>query len=217
MSRNITSDVITALQQSEITTCYLFEFTDGSNDYRYTDLDVPIMVATDGTAELLFDPIGFKFESINYSMGQVVDDAVIRIDNLNEVMTALFGENDLRGNKASIWLCVLDDDADVIGTALIFSGKIDAHNFDEEALRLTITSIFTEWHQSSYGKYSALCRWKVFKGVECQYVGDRVCNDRSYKTCEQLGNTAHFGGFKWLPDLENKTIWWGPTPDEQKE
>ncbi len=46
------------------------------------------------------------------------------------------------------------------------------------------------------------CNWD-FKGRECAYDGSETECDRTFKRCEQIGNTARFGGYPGL----NLTGW----------
>lgn len=214
MARNIPQVVIDALGVSEITYAHLLKFTDGSLDYRYTNLDVDVWTDADGSLQQ-YESRGFKFDSINYSLSNVVDSLSMTIDNLDHRMTAIFGGPDIRGNKASIWVNVFNDTTS-LANVLLFSGQLDGFNLDETELRLSINSLFVNWQHSSFSKHSISCRWCKFQGIECRYAGAETGCDRSYETCIKLLNTAHFGGYRWLSDVENKTIWWGPTPDEMK-
>lgn len=161
-----------------------------------------------------YDPRGFEFESINYTLSNVMDDCTLRIDNLDSVLTSIFVDGTIEGETASVYLGLLDTDDSVLGTVLIFTGEVDSFDLDESEVRLVIGSIFTRWAQESYNSHPSSCRWKVFKGDECVYSGAVATCDRRYVTCQALGNTANFGGFRWLPSIENKKIQWGPTSTE---
>jgi hypothetical protein len=216
LAKNIPQYVLDALGASEITFGFLFKFTDGTNDYRYTDFDLDIWSDADGSLEK-YSSIGFGFDSINYSMGQIVDDASIRIDNLNSVMTSIFGGDNIQGNKASLWACIITDStSNNIYTISLFGGYLDSFDLDETELRLKISSLFSSWHQTSFSKYGSSCRWKVFKGTECRYAGTESYCDRTYSKCLYLGNEEHYGGFRFCADVENRTIWWGPNPKERQ-
>ena len=216
MGKSISEVVLAALAEAQLTTCKLLQFTDGSNTYRYTDLDVPIYYTTDSTASYMFTPRGFKFESINYSMGQIIDDASLSIDNLDQVMTSIFVGGVVEGKKATLWLCVIDSDNHILDTVQLFDGLIGGFDIDETEVNMTVLPVFVKWNQSAHSYCSASCRWKVFKGTECQYADSVTTCDRSYPRCKELGNTNNFGGFRWLLALQNKSIQWGPTEYEAK-
>ena len=95
------------------------------------------------------------------------------------------------------------------GAVTLFEGEIDSWILDEERLQMTVTSIFNRWSQRTLSRHSASCRWKKFKGTECGYSGSATWCDRTYARCQALGNAANFGGFRWLPSIIGKEIWWG--------
>jgi hypothetical protein len=159
--------------------------------------------------EGLYATRGFEFESINYTLSNVMDDCTLRIDNLDSVLTAIFVDGTVEETKASVYIGLLDSAGDIVGTVLMFTGEVDAFELDETEVRLVIGSMFTRWANQAYNKHSAYCRWKVFKGTECAYAGAGTWCDRSYVRCNTLGNAANFGGFRFLPSIENKKIWWG--------
>jgi hypothetical protein len=196
---------------------FLFEFTNGTDWYKYTSLDVPQRFNYSEGPSGRFEPLGFSFDSITYSVGNIVDDASIRVDNLDQVQTSLYVGSTLQGQIGNIYAGVLSPSGTDIGALKIFSGEIDAWDLDEEELRVTLASIFSKWDSKAYGKHSSSCRWKVFGGVECQYAGGEVNCDRSYSRCDELENTGHFGGFRFLPDFMVKTLWWGPKPKDRED
>ncbi len=216
MSRTISQDVLDQLETDEITSFHLLQFTVGASTYRYTDAEVPITYAVDGTSEVTFESRGFSFDNINYSEGDIVDSVSIRVDNLDRILTSIFGDNVVREEECILYVVLFDDDNDVIDTQQIFNGFINDFSIDEIELAMTVTSIFVKWNQTSGSRHSKLCRWKKFKGTECQYAGAETLCDRSYDKCLELSNTDNFGGFRWLPPIEDVQIWWGPKPKDMK-
>jgi len=101
-----------------------------------------------------------------------------------------------------------------IEAIIFFQGQIGEWLLDESRIRMTVTNQFAQWTQETINHHSASCRWKVFKGTECAYSGGETWCDRSYTRCAALSNVANFGGFRWLPSIEDKVIWWGSTPKE---
>lgn len=215
MSRNLSTAIIDELAGLEMFPFLLLDLTDGTTDYKYTTLDVPIYITASGTtASGTYQPKGFKFESINSTVSNVMDDCTLRIDDLDDVLKAAFVGGVIRGQTASVHVGLIDSNEDVIGTVLLFTGEVDSFTIDELELRLVIGSIFTKWAHQAYNKHSSSCRWKVFKGVECAYAGAETWCDRSNTRCIVLNNEANFGGFKWLPSIENKKFQWGPNQTE---
>jgi hypothetical protein len=95
----------------------------------------------------------------------------------------------------------------------LFQGTIDGWDLDEEKVSLTVASELVQWSQRTLAKHSSSCRWKKFKGTECTYAGAEAWCDRTYTRCAALSNQANFGGFRWLPSIIDKEIWWGPSPN----
>jgi len=123
----------------------------------------------------------------------------------------------MQGNQANVWVGVIDINGFVIDTLNLFNGEIDSFAINEETLKLKLGSYFSKWAHKSISQHGSSCRWRVFKGTECQYVGAETKCDRRYETCVLYTNTINFGGFRWLPDLEDKVVFWGPTASEYKK
>lgn len=164
-----------------------------------------------------YESRGFEFESINYTLSNVMDDCTLRIDNLDSVLTSIFVGGNVEEKTASVYLGLINTaSGGILGTVLMFTGEVDSFEIDETELRLVIGSIFTRWSQQAFSKHSSSCRWKVFKGTKCGYSGTENECDKSYTRCLSLSNSANFGGFRWLPSIENKKIWWGPLPYQRQ-
>jgi hypothetical protein len=220
MSRIISEEIQEQLESSELFPFYLFQFEDANGViWKYTTLDVSQNFTTYGSdgPSGTYEPLGFEFERITYSQANVVDDASIRIDNLDQVQTALWVGDVLQGNTAALFIGVLSPSGTDLGTLKIFEGEIDQWSLDEENLIVTVGSLFNKWDAQTTEQHSASCRWKVFGGTECTYAGAATWCDRSYSRCASLQNTDNFGGFRHLPEVENKQLWWGPTPKQREK
>lgn len=95
----------------------------------------------------------------------------------------------------------------------VFKGYINKFDLDEEWIDIQIISALAAWNRRIIRKQSSTCRWLKFKGEECGYSGAETWCDRTYARCDALGNTANYGGFRWLPSIVNKKIYWGRTPN----
>jgi len=194
-----------------------------STYYRYTDCDVPLnlgsyvdyidgeWVLQSGDAEV-YQPRKFVVESIRYSIADIVDQMKIDIDDMDYALAPVFIGGTPEGEAIKLQNVVLNPDNHIIGGAMLyFEGEIDGWNRDEVKLSVIATNLFSQWAQKTTARHSASCRWKAFKGTECGYSGDAAWCDRTYGKCGELANTANFGGFRFLPDLVGKQIWWGGT------
>lgn len=207
--RIIDPAILAKLKTNQITAFQLIKL-DISTPRYYTDCDVPITY--DGH---VYAPRSFDFDSANYSLREIVDSVRLKIDNINNDLTSDFIAGNPQGAEVSISVVALDDnDLSNIGGAAIplFIGEIDEWSIEaDDNISITLTSQFYNWNRRTLSNYSSSCRWKRFKGQNCRYTGPESACDRSYARCAELGNTANFGGFRWLPSIEGKEIWWGRT------
>ena len=95
----------------------------------------------------------------------------------------------------------------------LFEGLIDSWSMDEGKIHIEVASILSRWNRRTLSRHSPSCRWPVFKGTYCTYSGNGTWCDRTYKRCSALGNTANFGGFRWIPSIVDLKVWWGKVPD----
>ena len=168
------------------------------------------------TARNIYNPLGFKFSNVRYSLSNIVDKVDIEIDNLDMVQTAIFVDGIPQGSDVVLSLVVLDANQKVVNASAVtlFEGEIDSWQLNERSLRVTVTSIFYSWSQRTLSKHSPSCRWKEFKSTECDYAGGSTWCDRTYPRCVALANSTNFGGFRWLPSIVDKEIWWGRVQGE---
>lgn len=98
------------------------------------------------------------------------------------------------------------------GVLTLFEGGLDAWTLNDKILKIGAKSEMARWTQKPLALHSVSCRWKEFKGTECTYAGAGTWCDRTYTRCEDLANQANYGGFRWLPSIMDKEIWWGKVP-----
>jgi len=205
--RTIDSSIITAIQTGQIKPfiCIEITLTGAGHTYRYTTCDAPIYISGNK-----YSPRDMEPSNISYSIGQIVDQATISIDNNDDALTSDFVGNDVQGEAIQISVVFLDSTNQIINAPVtLFVGELDEWNLSEGVLEINITNQFSQWNKITFSQYQSSCRWKVFKGTECGYSGgDTTCN-RSYADCSSKSNTANFGGFRWLPSIENRAIHWG--------
>jgi len=204
--RDIDSNILAELVKQELRPFLLLDLAIDGSHYRYTDCDVPLALGGNS-----YEPRGFTFGNISYGSDVIVDSVDIVIDNLDQVLTSLFVGGTPQGETVTLALVVLTAAYEIAGatSVTLFQGQVDAWDLNEETCSITVTSLFSQWSQRTLAKYSASCRWKEFKGTECGYSGGETWCDRTYARCQVLGNTNNFGGFRWLPSIIDKEIWWG--------
>jgi hypothetical protein len=208
--RSVDAAVLAALESGELILADLIHLSiGGTSDYRYTGLDVPVVV--DGE---IYTPRGFEVSSINYSSARIVDSCQLSLANLDDLLTPAFIGGTPQGSEVTISRTVLDASTlQPLGEVVLFEGEIDSWEMpDETSISLTLVNKYSRWTEQTLRRHMASCSWTVFGGTECAYAGGGRC-DRTYKQCEVLSNVANFGGFRWLPSLEGAEIWWGRNPD----
>ncbi len=210
---NSSPDIQAQLASGEIRAFTLIHMAIKGVDHRYTDCDVPLPL--NGA---LYKPRGYKLGTVSYSLAKIVDSAQFSIDNMDDQLTPSFDGGDPQGSPVTVYLVCLGADYKLLGTypdnnLILFSGTIDDWSSPEGSIEVTIASDMVQWHQKTMRMQSSSCSWPVFKGTECGYSGVATNCDRSYARCSALGNTANFGGERWLPSIEGANIWWGQTPE----
>jgi len=207
--RNINSSILAELQSEELRPFVGLQLYIESSYYRFTDCDVPLAYSGN-----LFTPLGIKWDVIKYSRNKIVDQVRFELDNLEEDFTSMFVGGTPEGSEVVFYLFTVNEYGALAGGAAftMFEGEIGQWDLDETKLVFTATSIMSRWNRETLSKQGSSCRYKVFKGDRCGYSGGETWCDRTYVRCQTLGNTANFGGERWLPSIEGKQVWWGKVP-----
>jgi len=203
--RPIDSSALEQLRAESFKPFYLLRLQMSSGDIYYTTCDVPIVYDS-----IRYEPLSFEVGSASYGAGNILDSIKLRVDNTNQVFSSYLVGETVQGNECEISLVLVGDDNQPLANSKItvFKGSIDSWELDEEQVSMTISTEFA-WDLITTARQTPSCRWKKFKGSRCKYSGSETWCDRSYARCQALGNTANFGGFRFLPDLELKEVWWG--------
>lgn len=181
---------------------------------RLTDFDVDLY--WNGNT---YQAKGLSFGGAEFSITPQIDKVTLEVDNVSLDFTAFVLNQEVRGKKCEIRLAALDQAAvdrvpktRILAVSLIFSGLIDSCSIDQQRARFEIFSPFVLWKRRVPRRiHQASCPWS-FKSSQCGYTGAEDWCDKTYERCQQLNNTANFGGFRFLPSLQNKQIWWGRAP-----
>ena len=99
----------------------------------------------------------------------------------------------------------------VVGGHSLFYGMISDWKIKEESVWLEVQNELVFWSKKSLRDCGSSCPWE-FKGTECTYAGGESWCNQSYERCIAIGNTDNFGGFRFLPAIAEKDIWWGKIP-----
>ena len=125
------------------------------------------------------------------------------IQNWESIETG-FNYNDVNGYTYLIEQPEIDE------VQPLFRGILAGWDIEgDNKINIEISNEFILWNKKTLRKHSPSCPW-AFKGEECGYQGvaKSIC-DKSYDTCLELSNQSHFGGFRFIPIITEKELWWG--------
>lgn len=155
---------------------------------------------------------GIEFDAVKLSASPRIDNISFAIDNVDKTFTNIVLEQETRGKECIIYRIALDRNMNVIGSTILFLGYLDAIEIDKRRARFQVYNHFIRWKMLTPRRFhSATCQW-TFKSTYCGYGGGETWCDHSWERCVALGQKLNFSGFRWLPFLVEKQIWWGRIP-----
>lgn len=205
--RNIDAGLLAQLRAGHAIVLGLVQLTIDGTDYRYTEADVPVLVEGN-----LYEPREFSIGNVVLSSDRIVDTCTLTLVNLDQALSLPFLDGEPQGSSVVVRVAAFDSQTrqHIAGAvAAVFTGSIDDWTMGEESIEITLASELTQWRRDVGRAHAASCPWRVFGGDQCRYSGGETWCDRSYARCSALGNTNNFGGYRWLPSLENKSVTWG--------
>ena len=174
----------------------------------YTDLDLDVI--WNGNTYL---SRGLSFHNIDISAAKSVDRISFDIDNVSLEFSSLVLNQDTRGRVCTIYLAGIDNSGQCLDADILFTGMLDGVKVDNKKASFDVYSHMILWKKKVPGRIcQGTCPW-IFKDTDtCRYAGAEAWCDHSYNRCTALANTNNFGGFRFLPNLQNANIWWGRAP-----
>jgi hypothetical protein len=145
-----------------------------------------------------------------------IDRAQVNLQNVDLAMSGIILNETITNRVVKIYFGALDASNQIIALEKMFHGFVTAWGgMTPKQCPLTLGNYFMFWSKRSLRLAQATCPW-AFKGgtenPECGYSGTATKCNKTWRKCQALGNTANFGGFRWLPGIEEKKIWWGMIP-----
>ena len=207
--RVISQEVLDALASEEYRPAVLIKIDTETDILRYTTWDQPIF----WNACYWYNPRGFRVNAIKYGSSSIVDNVTVKLDDVNRELYKSLAEPYGQTPICTVRIAVLDQYGEVLGSATLFVGDVTEWFYTTGQLSLKVSSVFSQWATVTTSTFSGSCRWKVFKGVECGYLGTELDCDRTYSQCTSYSNTINFGGFRWVQSLDDKV---GPINKEFK-
>jgi len=196
---------ITAELAKEIAAIFFFVEFQFASTYRYTDCDIDMYYGGNK-----YDHFPFSIGNVANSAGMSVDSLELDFANVNLIMSSILLGEDVAGKPCILSFFMVDSNYTIIEAEELFRGLVGEWDLTEGEARIKLVNEFILWSKRTLRTCQASCPWE-FKGTECTYSGAETWCDQSYDRCVVLANTDSFGGFRFLPSLEEKKIWWGRT------
>ena len=183
---------------------YAVEFEFSSGVKRYVNLDIGVL-----SNGLFYESRNFKYDNAIFTMKNEIDYLNLIIDNVDGEFTSILAQEDIRKRVVTIKVFAVQEPAHIVAESGVFKGIIDNAVIDDTQLNIRIANPLILWKTKTPRRiYQASCPWD-FKSNECGYSGVETECDQSYDRCKALNNQNNYGGFRFLPSLQDKKIWWG--------
>lgn len=174
--------------------------------YRYNNSDIDLYSGGNKYAAL-----DFTFDKMETSADMGVDSVNFKFNSANGGITAIILSEDILGQRALLSFICIADDHTIIAAETLFYGLISDWEIAEDQDTIEVQNELILWRKETLRTCQSSCRWE-FKGTECTYAGGGSWCDQSYERCSSLANSNNFGGFRFLPAIMEKEIWWGRSP-----
>ena len=204
--KTISTAINAQLEAEQFVYCYTVEIRFGAGTVYYTDADRAVHYS-----DIRYSPIPISFADIAYAAALSVDQVTVEFGNANLTMSAYLLGEDARNRTIIISHAVLNSAGTCLGLTNLFQGIIGEWEITEDRATIRALNELVLWRKRPLRTASATCPW-VFKGTECGYAGAGAWCDQSFSRCAELANQANFGGFRFLPALMEKQLWWGRVP-----
>jgi len=143
--------------------------------------------------------------------------SVLRLatSNIDRSIAAMVLNENPQGKRVVMRRSLWTSPGSYTDPSVVYDGKIDSVSIAEEeetaSVSFEIRNDFALWEKSlPRAMYTMTCNW-IFKSTTpgCQYTGASSLCNRTWERCVELSNTDRFRGFRHLPSIEEKEIWWG--------
>ena len=170
----------------------------------YTDCDISLLIGGH-----LYLSRGLKVLELPQSAGFSNDVSKIELDDTDRAIIAALLSEDAAEKIVILSFTVLDSSAKPIATSEITRGTILGWDAPMKSVQISLGSEFRLWKKKPMRLPTPNCPWS-YKGTECTYASGETWCDQSPERCATLANYSNFGGRKFIADIEDKKIYWGP-------
>ncbi len=202
--KSFDANITTELAKEIAASFFMIEMQFAST-YRYTNCDIDMYHGGNK-----YDHFPFSIGSVVNTSGLSVDSLELEFANVSLAMSSVFLGEDVAGKTCILSFFMVDADYTIIAVEELFRGLVGEFELTEGRCRVKLVNEFVLWSKRTLRICQASCPWE-FKGTECTYSDGEAWCDQSYSRCSALANTNSYGGFRFLPALEEKKIWWGRT------
>jgi len=176
-----------------------------SSTLYITDCDVDLFYD-----DTLYQSRGFSFPSAEFSLSPRIDQVTLEFDNVELEFSSIALNQEIRGKKAIIKQAALQAPAKVVAVSTFFMGVVDSCRIRDQRASMNVANPWVYWKRKTPRRsHQSTCPWQFKHNETCRYSGTEEWCDQTYARCAVLGNTVNFGGFRWLPSLINKKLYWG--------
>lgn len=211
--KSLHANLISALISGENILAHLFYINIPNNVKYWTDYDQSLFNTATGAGlppVHEFVPIDITFTPVEQNDSSELDTMTLEVDNVENAWTPIFLSEEIVGSEIQIFRCAVDRSCQISGSPdLMFVGYLDEITGDRSKVSISVYNHMVKRPQTPRRTYAPTCTWARFKDTNCGYGGAETICDRTYDRCTVLANTANFGGFRWINELQDETTFQG--------
>lgn len=162
---------------------------------------------------------GMNLNNIPASTSTISNKTTIDFDDTDRALYSVFGDYDAGEYPVEITIISIVEEAvdevtrkaieernGVLAVFNAFDGLVDNWSYQPGIIKITFADLFAQWARVTMSEFSTSCRWVVFKGLRCKYLGAATECNRTFTECATYGNEKNFGGFRWVASMINKKL-----------
>lgn len=128
----------------------------------------------------------------------------VEVSNLASSISGLIGQfgDVVTGAPCMIEEIFLDENYNIVANRAfpLFIGNANNLTLTPDKVKFNIDTVLGGYsNRSPNMTYGVNCQWRKFKDIYCAYKGSATTCDKTLSRCQQLNNTANFGGFPSIP------------------
>ncbi len=197
---------ITAEIEKEVFSYFFSMELQFNTTFYYSNANIPVYISGQK-----YTPLDFELPEMKLASALSVDNITIKIANVDLGFSSILLNEDVRNKVVIVSFGAMTKYGGVIGVEEIFRGLISDWIIEETYVTINVVNELILWRKKPLRSASSSCPW-LFKGTECTYAGAELWCDQTYDRCRSLNNDLNYGGFRFLPSIAEKQIWWGNTP-----